>query len=298
VFRGLTLLFVLAALIARAQDVIVQGKFQSDSLLIGQPVPFSVTALYPRELQILFPDSTYNFQPYELAERKYFATKTSGEISRDSVVYYLTSFEIDSIQVFQLPVFVVQAADCTQVSSRPDSIFLKQFVAAVPDSVEARALPLKTNTEYLTVSWMLDYPVLIAGVGILLVTALIIWLLFGKRIKRYYAVKRLNRSHYSFLERYEHAVQQVQSGFSPPKAESALVIWKKYMESLEGKPYTKFTSKEIAGMEMDERLASALKGIDRMIYGGVAQESRQSFAQLQDFSVHHFNKKLEEVSHG
>ena len=171
------MLLVLAALMVRAQDVVVQGQFQSDSLLIGQPVPFSVTASYPRDLQILFPDSTYNFQPYELAERKYFATKTSGEISRDSVVYYLTSFEIDSIQVFQLPVFVVQAADCTQVSSRPDSIFLKQFVAAVPDSVEARALPLKTNTEYLAVSWMLDYPVLIVGVGILLVTALIVcWL--------------------------------------------------------------------------------------------------------------------------
>jgi hypothetical protein len=285
-------------LIARAQDVEVEGRFQSDSLLIGQPVPFSMTASYPKALQILFPDSTYNFQPYELAERKYFTTQTTGDVSVDSVVYYLTSYEIDSIQLFQLPVFVVQASDCTQVWSRPDSIFLKQFVAAVPDSVDARGLPLKTNTEYLAVSWMLDYPVLLIGAGILIVAAAVVWLLFGKRIKRYYAVKRLNRNHYSFMERYEYAVQQVQSGFSPPKAESALVIWKKYMESLEGKPYTKFTSKEIAGMEMNERLASALKGIDRMIYGGVAHESRQSFAELQDFSVSHFNKKLEEISHG
>ena len=32
----------------------------------------------------------------------------------------------------------------------------KQFVLAVPDTVDARQLPLKTDTEYLAVSWMLN----------------------------------------------------------------------------------------------------------------------------------------------
>jgi hypothetical protein len=281
-----------------AQEVQVEGKFLSDSLLIGQPFSFSLRVNYSRQLQILFPDSTFDFKPFEFSSKEYFTTTTTGDISRDSVVYHLTSFEIDSVQVFQLPVFVVQPADCTEVWSRPDSIFLTHFVAAVPDTVDARQLPLKTNTEYLPVSWLLNYPVLIIAIGVLAVAVILIWLIFGERIRRYYRVKRLNRNHFTFLEKFDFAVHQVQANFTSPRAETALVIWKKYMEGLEGKPYTKYTSREIAGMVMDERLSSALKGIDRMIYGGVAQESPQAFTQLQEFSQAHFTKKLEEVSHG
>jgi hypothetical protein len=290
-------LLVLTTTFGLAQEVQVQGKFQSDSLMIGQPFSFSVRATYPKHLQILFPDSTFAFKPFEFESKEYFTTRTTGDISRDSVVYRLSSYEIDSIQVFQLPVFVVQPADCTEVWSRPDSIFLKHFVAAVPDTVDARQLPLKTNTEYLPVSWLLNYPVLLWVAGGVAVVTILVWLIFGSRIRRYYRVKKLNRNHYSFLERFEFAVQQVQSNFTSPRAESALVIWKKYMEGLEGKPYTKFTSREIAGMVTDDQLASALKGIDRMIYGGMAPESQKPFAELQQFSQAHFVKKLEEVSH-
>jgi hypothetical protein len=290
-------LLVLATTFTFAQEVQVEGKFQSDSLMIGQPFSFSVRATYPKHLQILFPDSTFAFKPFEFESKEYFTTKTTGEISRDSVVYRLTSYEIDSVQVFQIPVFVVQPADCTEVWSRPDSIFLKHFVAAVPDTVEARQLPLKTNTEYLPVSWILNYPVILFVAGGLAVAVILVWLIFGNRIRRYYRVKRLNRNHYTFMERFEHAVQQVQSNFTSPRAEDALVIWKKYMEGLEGKPYTKFTSREIASMVTDEQLASALKGIDRMIYGGRAPESPRPFTDLQQFSQAHFAKKLEEVSH-
>jgi len=284
--------------LAFAQEVVVQGRFQSDSLMIGQPFSFSLRASYPKEMQILFPDSSFDFKPFEFESREYFATRTYGALSLDSVVYHLTSYEIDSTQVFQMPVYVIQPADCTEVWSRPDSIFLKHFVAAVPDTVDARNLPLKTNTEYLPVSWLLNYPILLMIVGVVVLIAILVWLIFGSRIRRYYRVKKLNRNHYSFLERFEYAVQQVQSNFTSPRAENALVIWKKYMEALEGKPYTKYTSREIANMEMDDHLALALRGIDRMIYGGAAQESKQAFAELEQFSQMHFRKKLEEVSHG
>jgi hypothetical protein len=134
--------------------------------------------------------------------------------------------------------------------------------------------------------------------GVLAVAAVLVWIIFGKRIRKYYAIKRLHKNHYSFLEKYEYAVQQVGAGFSALRAESALVIWKKYMEGLEGKPYTKFTSKEIAILEADEKLAAALKGIDRMVYGGINGESRHVFSELQNYSQSHFAKKLEEVKHG
>lgn len=279
------------------QEVRVNGKFQTDSLLIGQPIPFSLSATYTRDLQLLFPDSTYDFTPYELHSKQFFPTRTQDSLSYDSVVYHLASFEVDSLQVLRLPVYVVYPGDCTEVWSRPDTIFLKHLVADVPDTVTAQQLPLKTNTEYLNVSWMLNYPILMIVIGALIAIAIVLWLVFGKRVRKYFRVKRLKENHYRFLERYEYAVNQVQAGFTALKAESALVIWKKYMEGLEGKPYTKFTSKEIAKIEADEKLARALRGIDRMVYGGIGNEPKQVFAELQDYSQTHFTKKLQEVTH-
>ena len=290
--------FLLAVTSSSAQDVFVNGNFRADSLLIGEPVTYSLTASYPSELQLLFPDSTYDFAPYELESKQYYTTRSTDTLSFDSVVYHLTSYEVDSAQTLRLPVFVVHSGDCTEVWSGADTIFLRHLVAAVPDSVGAQQLPLKTNTEYIPVSWMLNYPVLVIIAGGFVAVTVFIWIVFGKRIRRYYKVKRLHKNHYSFLEKYEYAVQQVQSGFSSLRAETALVIWKKYMEALEGKPYTKFTSREIAKLEADDRLASALKGIDRMVYGGLGSEPRQAFSELQNYSQAHFARKLEEVNHG
>jgi hypothetical protein len=299
VFRPcLGILFLFIAANASSQDVIVSGTFRTDSLLIGEPVAFSLTASYPSDLQLLFPDSTYDFTPYELESKRFFTTQTADSLSYDSVVYNLTSYEVDSVQTLRLPVFVVYPGDCTQVWSRADTIFLKHLVTAVPDSVSAQQLPLKTNTEYLAVSWMLNYPILLMIAGGIIVALVVFWLAFGKRIRQHYRVKRLRKNHYSFLERYEYAVQQVQSGFSSLRAETALVIWKKYMEALEGKPYTKFTSREIAKLEADDSLASALKVIDRMVYGGLSNEPRQAFSELQNYTQAHYDKKLKEVSNG
>lgn len=292
------MLLLLSAARLSAQDIFVYGAFRSDSLLIGNPVAFSLTASYPRDLQLLFPDSTYDFAPYELESKQYFTTRTADSLSYDSVVYNLTSYEVDSVQTFRLPVFVVHPGDCTEVWSRTDTIFLTHLVAAVPDSVSAQQLPLKTNTEYLPVNWMLNYPVLMIIAGILLAAGILGWIIFGKRIRRYYKVKRLQKNHYTFLEKYEYAVQQVHAGFSSLRAETALVIWKKYMEALEGKPYTKFTSREIASLEADDRLAAALRGIDRMVYGGLGSEPQEVFSELQTYSQAHYAKKLEEVNHG
>src|SRR6187399_1721849 len=112
--------------------------------MIGKPVAFSLTASYPRDLQILFPDSAYNFAPYELESKEYFPTHTPDSLSYDSVVYYLTSYEVDSMQFMRLPVFVTHPGDCTEVWSPLDTIYFNHLVAAVPDTVTAQQLPLRT----------------------------------------------------------------------------------------------------------------------------------------------------------
>jgi hypothetical protein len=275
----------------------VRSRFLADTLKIGEKVPFAVTARYPRKINILYPDSSYSFNPYELEGRQYFPTVTKDSISYDSAVYYLTSYEIDSIQVFRMPVYVLHGSDCTAVFGTADSIILKQFVNHVPDSVSAEQLPLKTDTRYLNVMWLFNYPLAIYVIAALSIIGVIVWIVFGKRIRRYFILKRLNKAHIDFLNRFADAQQQLQGNYSSMKAETALVIWKRYMESLEEKPYTKYSSKEILNLLNEKNLADALRSIDRMVYGGIASNP-ELFNELREVSRSHYNEKLRQVTNG
>lgn len=284
--------------IAHAQEIKVDGKFQTDSLKIGIAVPYSLWATYPSDKTIVFPDSTFAFDPFEIDHKKYFPTVTKEGFSFDSVVYYLTSFEIDSIQLLSLPVFVVNPADCTQVNAAVDTIFLQQMVKHVPDSVSVEQLPLKTNTAYQTVSWLLNYPLLLIIGGVILIILIIVWVGFGKRIKKHFIVRKLNKRYLKFKEEFSGTVTQLQSHYTTQKAEAALVLWKNYMEQLQASPYTKYTTKEIFQMVKDEKLANALKIIDRTIYRESQGLERNPLDELQEYTEQKFRDKVQEVRNG
>jgi hypothetical protein len=273
----------------------VHSRFLDDSLKIGEKVPFAVTAKYPRKLNILYPDSSYSFNPFEFESKEFFPTKTTDSLSYDSVVYYITSYEVDSLQMFRMPVYVLHGSDCTSVFGTTDSIILKQMVKTMPDSTAAQELPLKTNTSYLNVRWLFNYPIAVYIFGALIVIGIVVWFTFGPRIRRHFLLKRLNKEHSDFLHRFADAMQQMQDSFSSMKAESALVLWKKYMEGLDKKPYTKYSSKEIVRMLNDSNLAPTLRAIDRMVYGGISADTHV-FEDLREVSRSHYNEKLREVN--
>src|SRR6187455_220135 len=111
---GLCLSLVLiGGLSTRAQEVRVHSGFLVDSLGIGDEGGYFLTARYPSELNILFPDSTYNFAPFEYARKVYYPTKTTNGQSYDSAIYYLSTFEIDKLQSLSLPVFQFTDLDTT-----------------------------------------------------------------------------------------------------------------------------------------------------------------------------------------
>lgn len=295
---GIALLILLECPFSlRAQEIEIHGRFEMDSAQIGKPIFFSLTARYPAKKNLLFPDSTYSFSPFEWSGKKYTVTQTLNGISYDSVTYILNTYEIDSVQFLKLPVFVVEAKDCTQIFSRTDTLFLKRSVTFVPDSLSIDKLPLKANTTYLPVGWQLNY--LIGGIVAVLLTAtgVLVWILFGKKIRRYFALKRLTKNYKGFLEKYDHSVDRLSANFSPSAAEATLVLWKKYLESLKARPYTKFTSKEIREIEQNEALGTALSSIDRMIYGNI-RDSATPFYHLKDYVYQQFEKKKTELMHG
>lgn len=290
------LMLVMPAAVAQ-ESAQVKGHFEADRISIGEVVPYSLTARYPRTQQVVFPDSTFSFKPFEFSKKKFFTTRTTGATSYDSVVYFLTTFEIDSIQRLKLPVFVLQEKDCVAFYTTPDSISLNYLVASLPDSVSAEKLPLKTNTAYQKVKWILNYPVVLAGVLALLVASVIVWVVFGKRIRRYFTLRKLNKDYQEFISRFNRSIEKLSTEFSSSKAEEAVVVWKSYMENLEKYPYTKFTSREIVRLVSDGNLDKALHSIDRGIYGGFSS-TIEPFKFLQSYSQQRFQKKEAEVKNG
>lgn len=277
-----------------AQELEVKGKFVRDSVKIGEDAAYYLSARYPAELNILFPDSTVSFFPFEYHSKQYFITHTQQGISYDSVVYHLRTFETDTIQTLSLPIYVIHASDCTAVYAAPDSIALKVLINDLPDSISLQNLPLKETVAFEPIPTSFNYIILSFGAGVLCIIAGTIWILFGKKIRRHYQLKRLQRNHSRFLEEFNNNISRLQTKPVLTVAESTAVLWKKYLETLESKPYTKLTTKEIIRLIQNEEVERSLHSIDRSIYGnqGIAT---QSFEGLKKFAEHEFRKKVEEV---
>jgi hypothetical protein len=281
-----------------AQEIVVRGRFQKDTVKIGERIPYSFSVHYPSSRSVVFPDSTFSFAPFELEKKTYFPTRTNHHISVDSAVYFLATYELDSVQSLSLPVFVLQRNDCTAVYTQPDTLFVNTLVKAIPESVAAKDLPLKSNADYLSVHWLLNYPLLLLTGGVLIVLLIVVWIVFGRKIRRYFLLRRLNKNHQDFLQRFGRHLEKLRKESAYTEAESALVDWKKYMESLVARPYTKFTTKEILQFAADETLGQALHAIDRMVYARDGNFSQEAFERLRSFSQDQFTKKTEEVKHG
>jgi len=292
-----TLSLHLSCLPASAQDVSVRSGFFKDSLRVGDETGFFLAADYPRNLNILFPDSTYDFTPFEYRKKRYFPTRSRGGRSYDSVVYYLSTFEIERVQTLNLPVYQLHQMDCTAYRSNTDTVLLTSLLTDLPDTLSAQNLPLKVNIAYQNVLFLFNYPILLIVLAILLVTVLVVWFVFGKKIRKYFQMKRMQKAHQKFIDAYTRYVENIRVAFSSITTENALSHWKKYMEQLEARPYTKLTTHETLQIEKDDNLGRNLHALDGAIYGHNTSVI-ESLEQLKAFADQRFAQKLEEVKHG
>ncbi|MBS1680447.1 MAG: hypothetical protein JST48_01935 [Bacteroidetes bacterium] len=295
---ALLCIYFLNTSLAFSQQIKVNARFNADSVMIGQPIELSLSVRYPSKLTILFPDSSYSFKPFEFQRKKIYTTQSRDGISLDSVTYRLATYEIDSLQRLRLPIFIVNPSDCTQVFSNFDSVHFKNVVAAIPDSLSADRLPLKVKVDYLKVPREFNYLLAGISIGILAVVLLIVWIVFGKRIKKYFRLKKLLKGYEAFRLSFENSLDKLNQNFSTQQAEHTLVIWKKYLETMVSKPYTKYTSKEIRALENNDELGRALASIDRMIYGHDHRNVLPPFDTLKEYGRTQFEKKKTEVAHG
>lgn len=290
------LTFLLALLVTGikvnyAQEIKPKGFFLKDSVKIGEPVPFVFSYIDRKNRPVIFPDSLYNFTPFELIRKEYFDTQSDSINSIDSAVYYLTTFEIDTVQKLSLPVYLIVDGDSMANFSLEDSIILDQVVTQMPDSVN-----LEENSHYRPVSLEFNYPYAIIALILLGIIALIVLIVWGKEIRKRIKLYRMKKRLEKFKLDFEQHIDKLTQETTKPNIEHALAFWKSYMENLEGLPMTKLTTKEIALLMGSSSLQETLKSIDKNIYSKAAVSALQNdFEFLKDFSQDRYNHITEEI---
>jgi len=282
---------------AEKPNVKVTGGFIEDSLYIGKPIRFYLTAHYPEALDIVFPDSAYDYKPFEYDSKRYVPTSTEDGISYDSVIYSISTFEIDRQQYLSLPVFQLLNKDTVTYRSAQDTILVTQLVNFKVDTIAIDKLPMRASTAYHDVPGQFNYPVFIAAMAALLVIIAVVWFVFGKKIRRHFRIRNMVAAHRKFQESYARELTALQNAFSSVSTEAALAHWKLYMEQLEARPYTKLTTREARNFFQDDRLIKNLQTIDGAIYGHTANviEPLESLKAVAD---QRFHSKLQEIKHG
>lgn len=289
---ALFLVFLLISIVpCRSQSLEPIGFFANDSLKIGVPVAYSLSIRYPESVDINFPDSTYDYESFEFVDKKVFPTYRDSTQLVDSAIYFLRSFEVDPYQKIALPIFLLKKGDSIAIHPSMDSIPLVEMIPQITGNEK-----VKSSTKFVEVTRAFNYPLLsiiLGGLAILAVLALII---FGKRIRTHFTLKKLKKEYVKFSDDFSSLIANISRDKNLKRVEETLVSWKSYLEKLEHKPYMKSTTKEITGFGLGETLTDSLRSIDRSIYRNEYEDGlRKSFEYLEDIALERYKVKLEEV---
>lgn len=265
------------------------GRFQTDSIELGRPIDYALSYHHSPSAEVFFPDTTYNFYPFEIIRRNIFPTSTTNGVSTDSVVYTLVTFDITKNQKLGLPIYLLSKRDCTAVYALTDSVFLKEMIKTSVDSLQ-----LKTDTKLLPLSQQVNYPKILTYLLGLLGIVLIIYAFFGRFIRKQYTLFLFGRRHKDFQTNYKKFTRSTLDDVTIGKA---LVLWKKHLEWLEKRPYTSYTTKEIISRLPNERLEEALREVDSAIYGGIlSTQMPQAMNVLLDKATELYKNRREELA--
>ena len=287
-------LMISAAFNGMSQDISIHGRFDRDTIRVGEETAYLLSVKYPGHYRIILPDSSCHYGDFEYVRRKWFPTRIEGSLAYDSIIYYFTTFSLDSVQYLGLPVYILQEADCLTFFSPRDSLILRQVITQPADT-----LNFKANTLMLRVKRAINYPLLLISAGILVLATTVITILFGRKIAKRYRIYRMHRRHIRFTQKFYSKLGMLRDYNSGLDPEHVLLDWKKYMEGLEKEPYTKLTTLELIQIHNDLALRDNLRAIDRFIYGNIKDRPmHEHFMKLLEFSVSRFNARIREVKDG
>jgi len=297
-FFRLLLLFCLGICFASAgngKELQPEIRCSKDTVKIGEPFEISLFLDYPSGWQILFPDSSFSFGNAMLTGRRFFPTRSSSELSRDCVVYSLSCFDPDSGQTFRLPVLLLGESDTTYFYGPEVRVAIRQVL---PAGKEKNPI-FEEDVNPLAVALRLNYPYLLSGIAALLALVLLVNFFFDKPIQKFFYLWVEQRRHNRFLRAFSRMEQILENDQAISHMEAIIVLWKRYLQRVEGKPYLTYTSLEINRLLADQNLKKVLQAIDRWIYGGMPIENLSlCLRNLREKSVELYEKKRNSIRSG
>ena len=245
----------------QSQKIEYKSYFIEDSTKIGDSIRLVTILKYPNNIEIIQPDSSYKFSSFDFIGKKIFPSIVSKNIISDSTIYFLRTFEIDSIQKINLKANIIGGNDSMSILSDTDSIYIINQVNNLTSQSKENTLLSKIksifNTEkafYITV-------------GILLFL-IIIFISFRKKIIRYFKIIKIKKQSKSFNEKFSYCLKKYSEKNNPKELEKLLLLWKRFMENFTKKPYSSSTTMEISLFNDDKEMMDILHKSDKSIYSG------------------------------
>jgi hypothetical protein len=276
---------------------IIEPKAVSDKrkIQIGEPFHVSVFVDYPSENQLLFPDSTFAFGNCILKDRRFFPTQTRNEISRDCVVYQLACFNPSPIQSFSIPVIRFENGDSIRFNSNE---IMFQILPELDSSSLKKADFLK-DVNPAIIPLQINYPYAIGIMAVVVLLLLLANIFLDKPIQRFFYLWLERRRQKRYLKAFNRIQDSLKKEATIQGMESLMVLWKKYLQRLNGKPFLSYTSLEITKELPDPLLKKTLQETDRWIYGGMTVENLEAnIEKLKEKSLQLYEQKRENIRNG
>lgn len=289
---GILLLLLSLSFSSFAQNVQVEGYFTQDSARLGERIGFVLKARYPETTQLLFPDSTYDFSPMVLLEKKTFISQTTEGITLDSTVYYVSNFSLEPSIYLSLPVYELSRYDSITHFSNEAELKLKLALDSIPEQPVFQEnnvyQPLEKNFNWLLAA-------LIAGGVIILLGGFA--LLFAKRIKAIFKKNREKLRWLQFERKFKKLSGLLAQNPALELADEVIGLWKGYLESITHLPFQEWTSSEIAEALDDKEIFKALRAIDMIIYAGKEAKTEETTDYLLEVAKTKYQEKLNQIRH-
>lgn len=267
----------------------VNLSLSTDSIYVGEPFSATIETIHERKDKLLFPDTTWDFSPFEIISKSWLPTDISDSSLTDYAIYELRTFELDSAQTLQLPVFRIIGEDTLPFYSNADTLHLKFAIDTLPQVIE-----LKENTAFVKPTLPVEQIIasLASVVAILIITVL--WVLFGKKIIAATRAYFIRRKFSKFEEKFQSTFNLIQE--DKTKTNELVKVWKNFNEDITGKSFSAMTTKDLLQTFENQDLQIALNNLDKTIYGNKPLNNIEGhYETLKQFAFDQSEERVKEV---
>ena len=290
----LSLLILQSIYSINAQKIEYKSYFIKENKTIGDTIYFISTINYPKNIEIIQPDSSNDFKTFEYIDKLIFPSLKIEDRVLDSTIYLLRTFNTDTIQSLKLSSYIINNSDSLKITSTEDNLIISNQIKKIDES-----LKVKYNTILSKINKLINYKYVTYIIAIILLIIGLTYILFGKKIVIFFKIHRLKKAFKSFETKFQKQQMIYKKEKSKNEIEKLLVIWKVFMEFISNKTYLSSTTKEIKKFNSNKKIISSLKEFDKNIYSPNKNilESKD-INNLFNEAKHNFNVKLKNIKNG